>query len=74
MPAEPAEPAAVDQPKHPLPQLTTFELRDYRHRLESAIASFSKNNPALPAHDQLQGALDDVIAEEQDRKRLADAR
>jgi hypothetical protein len=70
----PAEPAAVNQPKHPLHALTTFELRDYRARLESALASFIVKNPVPPARDQLQDALDAVLAEEQDRKRLADAR
>ena len=34
----PAEPAPVDQPEHPLHALTTSELRDYRARLESALA------------------------------------
>jgi hypothetical protein len=70
----PAEPAAVDQPKHPVHALTTFELRDYRKRLESAIASVSTKVPVPQARDQLQGALDDVIAGEEDRARLADAR
>lgn len=69
----PAEPAAVDQPKHPLHALTTFELRDYRARLERALA-FSMKNPVPPARDQLQDALDAVLAEEEDRQRLADAR
>jgi hypothetical protein len=70
----PAEPAAVNQPKYPLHALTTSELRDYRARLESALGSFSKENPVSPARDQLQEALDAVLAEEEDRKRLADAR
>ncbi|HEX2745639.1 MAG TPA: hypothetical protein VHN16_14725 [Streptosporangiaceae bacterium] len=70
----PAETAAVDQPKHPMHALTTFELRDYRKRLESAIASFSTEVPIPQARDQLQGTLDDAIAEEEDRARLADAR
>jgi hypothetical protein len=35
----------VGQPKHPLPALTTFELRDYRRELERAIAFFDKNPP-----------------------------
>lgn len=70
----PAESAAVDPPKHPLQALATFELRDYRNRLESALASVASENPVSPARDQLQGALDDVIAEEQDRSRLARAR
>jgi hypothetical protein len=70
----PAEPAAVNPPKHPLYALTTSELRDYRARLESALGSFSVKNPVPPARDQLQDALDAVPAEEEDRKRLADAR
>jgi hypothetical protein len=69
-----AEPAAVNPPKHPLHALTTSELRDYRARLESAVGSFSVKDPVPPACDQLQDALDAVLAEEQDRKRLADAR
>jgi hypothetical protein len=70
----PAEPAPVDQPEHPLHALTTSELRDYRARLESALASSGTENPVPPARGQLQDALDAVIAEERDRKRLADAR
>ena len=70
----PAEPAPVDQPKHPLYALTTSELRNYRARLESAPASSGTENPVPPALSQLQDALDAVIAEEQDRQRLADAR
>jgi hypothetical protein len=70
----PAEPVPVDQPKHPLHALTTSEWRGYRARLESALASSGTENPGPPARGQLQDALDAVIAEEQDRKRLADAR
>jgi hypothetical protein len=70
----PAEPATVDPPKHPLHALTTSELRGYRARLEGALASFSMKNPVPPARDQLQDALDAVLAEEEDRKKLADAR
>jgi hypothetical protein len=40
-----AEPATVEPPKHPLPALTTFELRDYRRQLESAITFFDKQDP-----------------------------
>jgi hypothetical protein len=39
----------VDQPKHPLHALTTFELRDYRRNLERAIAFFDTIDPA-PRH------------------------
>jgi hypothetical protein len=41
----PAEPETVDQPKHSLPEMTTFELRDYRRQLESAIAFFGRQDP-----------------------------
>jgi hypothetical protein len=70
----PAEPASVDPPKHPLHALTTSELRDYHARLENALESIGMKNPVPPARDQLQDALDAVLAEEEDRKRLADAR
>ena len=41
MTAEPntVEPDTVEPPGHPLHQLTTFEFRNYRYRLETAIAS-----------------------------------
>jgi hypothetical protein len=67
----PAEPETVDQPKHSLPEMTTFELRDYRRQLESAIAFFDRQDPVPPARRQLQARLDDVIAEQDDRARLA---
>jgi hypothetical protein len=70
----PAEPATVDQPKHPLAQLTTYELRDYRKRLENAIAYFDKKDPVPPIRAKLQGWLDQAIAEQDDRARLAHAR
>ena len=34
----------VAQPAHPLPQLTTYELRDYRRDLETAIARSASRN------------------------------
>ena len=64
---------AVDQPRHPLHALTTFELRDYRRQLESAIEFFDSKDPVLPARDGLQARLDDVIAEQDERARLARA-
>ncbi len=63
----------VDQPKHPLHALATFELRDYRRQLESAIAYCGTKNPGPATRAGLQARLDDVIAEQEDRKRLADA-
>ncbi len=68
-----AEPAKVGQPKHPLHALTTFELRDYRRQLESAIAYFETKTPVPPARGGLQARLEAVIAEQDGRRRLADA-
>ena len=70
MPAE----TAPAEPKHPLAAMTTYELRDYRRQLESAIAFFDKADPVPPARDRLQASLDAVLAEQEDRARLADAR
>ena len=67
----PAEPVTVDQPKHPLHAMTTFELRDHRRQLENAIAFFARQDPVPPACRRLQARLDDVIAEQDDRARLA---
>jgi hypothetical protein len=65
--------AKVGPPKHPLHALTSYELRDYRGELERAIALFDKTDPAPQAWVGLQVTLDAVIAEQEDRKRLADA-
>jgi hypothetical protein len=65
--------ANVEQPKHPMHALTTFELRDYRRQLEAAIAFFDQQDPVPPARADLQAALDGVIAEQDDRKKLANA-
>jgi hypothetical protein len=67
----PGPPGSVDEPKHPLHALTTYELRDYRRRLESAIASFDRQDPVLRMRDRLQGRLDEVRAEQDERARLA---
>jgi hypothetical protein len=58
---------------NPLGQCTTFELRDYRRQLESAIAFFGRQDPVPPARDRLQAKLDAVIAEQESRKRIARA-
>ncbi|MGH3202070.1 MAG: hypothetical protein ACRDP5_08475 [Streptosporangiaceae bacterium] len=67
----PAEPANVEPPKHPMHAMTTFELRDYRRQLESAIAFFDRQTTQPPARARLQRALDEVLAEQEDRARLA---
>jgi hypothetical protein len=64
---------AVDPPKHPLPALVTFELCDYRRQLENAIAFFDKQDPVPTERADLQATLDDVIAEQESRKKIADA-
>ncbi len=69
-----AESATVEPPRHPLHALTTFELRDYRRQLESAITFFDKQDPVPPARDRLQATLDAVLAEQESRTRLTDAR
>jgi hypothetical protein len=66
--ATPAEPA-VDQPPHPTHALTTYELRDYRRRLEHAV----KGIPAdAPVQDLLRRKLDEVLAEQAERERIAE--
>jgi hypothetical protein len=73
MPSTATSPQApsVNQPEHPLPAMTTYELRDYRRDLETAIAFFDRQTSVPPDRDRLQATLDDVIAEQDDRKRLA---
>ena len=69
----PADPVTVEQPKHPLPAMTTFELRDYRHQLERAIAFLDAKDPVPQARAVLRGRLDAVLAEQDERARLAHA-
>jgi hypothetical protein len=64
---------SVNPPKHPLHAMTTYELRDYRRDLETAIASFDRQAPVPPDRDRLQVLLDGVIAEQDDRRALARA-
>lgn len=62
---------AVDQPKHPLHALTTYELTYYRRRLENAIAYLGKQDPVPAIRADMKAALDRVIAEQDDRGRIA---
>jgi hypothetical protein len=74
MPAAAPRPAPqVNPPRHPLHALTTFELRAYRRQLENAIAFFEARHPVPPARDDLHAKLGDVLAEQDDRARLARA-
>jgi hypothetical protein len=67
----PADPGSVEQPKHPLHALTTYELADHRRQLERAIVFFGTKDPVPPAREVLQARLDAVLAEQDDRTRLA---
>ena len=69
-----AEPLTVTPPKHQMHALTTFELRDYRRQLETAIAFFDRQDPVPPARDRLRASLDAVLAEQDERARIAHAR
>jgi hypothetical protein len=75
MPATEATPQTptVDQPEHPLQALTTYELAYYRRRLENAISFLSKQDPVPAIRTDMQAALDRVIAEQDDRARIAAA-
>jgi hypothetical protein len=69
-----AESATVEPPKHPLHALTTYELTHYRRRLENALAFLDKQDPVPAIRADLQTALDGLLAEQESRTRLADAR
>ena len=62
---------AVDQPKHPLHALTTYELTYYRRRLENAIAYLGNQDPVPAIRADMQAALAKVISEQDDRARIA---
>ena len=64
----PAEHVPVTPPTHPLPALTSYELRDYRRLLERAIEGIS---PGAPVQAALRAKLDAVLAEQDDRARMA---
>jgi len=63
----------VNQPKHPLHAMTTYELRAYRRQIEDALAFFDAQDPVPAVRDGLQARLDDAIAEQESRKRIAHA-
>jgi hypothetical protein len=71
--AAPAHAPAVETPRHPLPALATFELVGYRRQLENAIAFFDAQHPVPPVRGDLQTRLDAVLAEQDDRARIAHA-
>ncbi|MDQ2814296.1 MAG: hypothetical protein M3Z75_21115 [Actinomycetota bacterium] len=72
MPADAPGPAPrVDPPRHPLHALTTFELTAYRRQVETAIAFFDARHPVPAVRADLQAKLSAVLAEQEDRARLA---
>jgi hypothetical protein len=54
----------VSPPKYPVGELATFELRDYRHQLETALAELPEQ---APLHQVYAGKLTKVISEQEDR-------
>jgi hypothetical protein len=60
----------VQTPRHPIHALATFELADYRRQLEHAIVS-CEHHPAAPALAGLRETFATVIAEQDDRARIA---
>jgi hypothetical protein len=65
------QPPPVDKPKHPLARLTTYELNAYRRQLEVAV-TFSERTQA-PGLAVVRDKLAQVLAEQADREKLADA-
>jgi hypothetical protein len=63
----------AEKPRHKISELTTYELRDYRRELEEAIAFYDEQHPVSPAPAELRARLDAVIAEQDDRARIARA-
>jgi hypothetical protein len=67
----PADPVTAE-PKHPLHAMTTFELRDERKRLEQALRD--KVIGQAPVAKLLREHLDAVLAEQDERARIAKSR
>jgi hypothetical protein len=72
-PAASDQAPVVEKPDHKLSELTTYELRDYRRGLENAIAFFNRQNPVPPVRASMHARLADVLAEQDDRARIARA-
>ena len=64
------EPVTVEEPKHRVSQLTTSELARYRRELEHALATLPEDAPVRAV---LRTKLDAVLAEIEDRARIARA-
>ena len=61
----------VRVPPHPVPALTTYELRDFRKQLEHALADHVIG--CAPIAGRLRETLAEVLAEELSRVRLQQA-
>jgi hypothetical protein len=57
------------EPSHPVHALTTYEIARYRRELEHAIGGIS---PDAPVQADLRRKLDEVLAEQTSRERIAD--
>lgn len=64
----PPNPSRSPRPSTLSRALTSYELRDYRRRLERAIEGIS---PGAPVQAALRAKLDAVLAEQDDRARMA---
>jgi hypothetical protein len=64
----PAEPVTTSEPGHPIHALTTYEITRYRRELEHAIGGIS---PDAPVQADLRRKLDEVLAEQEQRAKLA---
>jgi hypothetical protein len=64
----PAEPVTASEPSHPIHALTTYEISRYRSELEHAVAGIS---PDAPVQADLRRKLDEVLAEQEQRAKLA---
>ena len=67
MPATAEQPPPVDEPKHPLAQLTTYELAAYLCQLQATVAFFEMTQ--APVLARLRDKLAQVVAEQEDRAR-----
>ena len=54
------------RPLHPVSQMTTYELAEYRRSLEHALSPGALS-PLHASREELQKRLDGVLAEEADR-------
>lgn len=57
----------------PIPQMTTFELRNLRQELETVLSTEPLPEVYEPRERDLRQQLDAVIAEQESRKRIARA-